>query len=75
MALILFVNIAFMENSRLRYRLDFAFFCQEGKIDVECDNQKWHDRPAQKARDKERNHYLKDHGWTVLRFFRQRHKR
>jgi len=29
-----------MEKGRCRYRLDFAVFCQKGKIDVECDNEK-----------------------------------
>jgi len=57
-----------MENGRCRYRLDFAIFCRKGKIDVECDNEKWHSLPSQKIKDRKRNLYLREHGWRVLRF-------
>ena len=57
-----------MENGRCRYRLDFAVFCQNGKIAVECDNEKWHQRPRQQARDRKRDIWLEEHSWVVLRF-------
>ena len=57
-----------MDNGRCRYRLDFAVFCRRGKIDMECDNEKWHCLPSQKIRDRKRDLYLKRHGWTILRF-------
>lgn len=57
-----------MENKRLRYRLDFAIFCQKGKINIECDDLKWHSQPKQRAKDKKRDRWLKKRGWTVLRF-------
>ena len=57
-----------MENGRCRYRLDFAIFCRKGKIDVECDNEKWHHLPSQKIKDRRRDLYLRGHDWTILRF-------
>ena len=57
-----------MKNGRCRYRLDFAIFPQKGKIDVECDSERWHSLPSQKIKDKKRDLYLRRHGWTVLRF-------
>jgi very-short-patch-repair endonuclease len=56
------------ENENRRYRLDFALFCRKGKIDLECDNEKWHSLPSQKIKDRKRDLYLKRHGWTILRF-------
>lgn len=55
-----------MENNRCRYRLDFALFCRQGKIALECDNEKWHSTPARWAKDRERDRYLTRHGWVVV---------
>jgi len=57
-----------MENGHCRYRLDFAIFCGKGKIDVECDSEKWHHLPSQKIKDRKRDLYLRGQGWTILRF-------
>jgi len=57
-----------MEDGHCRYRLDFAVFCEKGKIDVECDNEKWHRLSSQRVKDRRRDLYLGEHGWTVLRF-------
>ena len=57
-----------MENGRCRYRLDFAIFCKDGKIAVECDNEKWHLQLTQRAKDRKRDIWLKEHGWVVLHF-------
>lgn len=57
-------------NSRTkpkRFRLDFAVYCNNGKIAIECDNQKSHSTPAQKSKDKEKDTLLKKDGWKVLR--------
>jgi very-short-patch-repair endonuclease len=50
------------------YCLDFALFCPQGNIDVECDGDTWHANPAQARLDNDRNNYLEKHGWHVLRF-------
>jgi very-short-patch-repair endonuclease len=57
-----------MESRRCKYRLDFAIFCQRGRIDVECDNERWHLQPARRIKDQGRNKWLNQHGWVVLRF-------
>jgi len=56
-----------MEGKHCRYRLDFAIFCQRGKIALECDNEKWHSSPERRLRDRKRDRYLRKHRWVVLR--------
>lgn len=50
------------------YFLDFAIFCNQGKIDVETDGDTWHIglEPAQV--DRQRDNDLASRGWQVLRF-------
>jgi very-short-patch-repair endonuclease len=50
------------------YFLDFAVFCNDGKLDVETDGDAWHADPARIPLDNERNNDLAGLGWTVLRF-------
>jgi very-short-patch-repair endonuclease len=50
------------------YFLDFAFFCNAGKLNVETDGDTWHADPARIPLDNERNNDLAGLGWTVLRF-------
>ncbi len=54
------------------YILDFAIFCKDRKIDVECDGDFWHDKPDRVHYDKNRNNELESHGWSVLRFTQER---
>ncbi|MFB4473741.1 endonuclease domain-containing protein [Oceanobacillus caeni] len=49
-----------------KYRLDFAF--PQYMIAIECDGKAYHSTPKQKAHDKKRDIFLKENGWTVLRF-------
>jgi very-short-patch-repair endonuclease len=51
-----------------RYCLDFALFCPERNIDVECDGDTWHIRREAAAHDNARNNFLEQKGWHVLRF-------
>lgn len=60
------------EGRRGGYRLDFAVFCRCGRIDVECDGEKWHSGPAQKRRDRIRDRRLRRLGWRVLRLKERR---
>ncbi|MGO9482576.1 MAG: endonuclease domain-containing protein [Candidatus Kryptoniota bacterium] len=48
--------------------LDFALYCEEGKIDVETDGDYWHANPERAASDNLRDNSLKTDGWRVLRF-------
>jgi len=53
---------------KVRYYLDFAIFCQKGKIDVECNGDFWHSQKNLIFKDNQRNNYLAGSGWSVLRF-------
>ncbi|HNS33412.1 MAG TPA: DUF559 domain-containing protein [bacterium] len=50
------------------YCLDFGIFCKKGKIDVECDGERYHVLPDALTRDRKRNNDLTSFGWHVLRF-------
>lgn len=50
-----------------RYRIDIAVFCRNGKVAVECDNDKAHSGPAQAVKDKTKDAFLKRRGWRVIR--------
>jgi very-short-patch-repair endonuclease len=50
------------------YCLDFAVFCPERNIDVECDGDTWHTNRQKAALDNVRNNFLEQSGWHVLRF-------
>ena len=60
------VQFCLMRGKRCRYRLDFAIFCRKGKIALECDHSRWHQRPARQKKDRERDRWLKRDGWTVI---------
>jgi len=57
----------YVSGKKKRYFLDFAVFCQRGKIAIECDNKKAHSILAQKKKDGIKNTFLKRRGWTVIR--------
>ena len=50
------------------YMLDFALYCQNGRIDIETDGDTWHADPARIPEDNKRNNALEAKGWHVLRF-------
>jgi hypothetical protein len=56
-----------VEGRKKRYRLDFAIFCVDGKIAIECDNRKAHAGARQRERDKVKDAFLRRHGWKVIR--------
>lgn len=58
----------FEGNGETLYCLDFALFCPQRNIDVECDGDSWHANPTRARLDNERNNYLEQCGWHVLRF-------
>jgi len=57
----------YVSNGKKRYRLDFAVFCKQGSIAVECDNKKAHFSPRQREKDKIKNTFLRRCGWIVIR--------
>lgn len=58
----------FIGDKEVNYCLDFAVFCQNGKLDVECDGDTWHAQKERIPEDNLRNNYLTSKGWSVLRF-------
>lgn len=50
------------------YALDFAFYCETGKLDVETDGDRWHSNPARIPEDNRRDNDLETSGWKLLRF-------
>jgi len=58
-------------TKKRRYCLDFAIFCAQGRINVECDSETWHSDPDAIARDNQRDEDLVYWGWSVLRFSSQ----
>lgn len=58
----------FIQTSSGNYHLDFALFCFDGKINIECDGDTYHDKKEQVHYDKKRNNALEVEGWSVLRY-------
>ncbi|XOF32397.1 MAG: endonuclease domain-containing protein [Candidatus Electrothrix sp. YB6] len=58
----------FVKIHNRHYALDFAIYCESGKIDVETDGDFWHANPQQAAKDNVRDNDLETQGWRVLRF-------
>ena len=57
----------YVSSGTTRYCLDFAIRCREGRIAIECDNQKAHAPARQRKRDKAKDHFLRRHGWRMIR--------
>lgn len=54
-------------SGKKRYCLDFAIFCRQGLIAIECDNKKAHSSLRQREKDKVKNTFLRRRGWIVIR--------
>lgn len=58
----------YVETKEKKYVLDFALFCKNRNIDVECDGDAFHSYPEKAKMDNYRNNELEINGWSVLRF-------
>lgn len=58
----------FVAGDRWSYCLDFAIFCRDGKIDIECDGAPFHSTKDAQIRDRKRDNELTSMGWHILRF-------
>ena len=58
----------FLEIESEHYALDFAIWCEKGKIDVEADGDGWHANKCKAELDNLRDHSLIAQGGQVLRF-------
>jgi very-short-patch-repair endonuclease len=57
-----------VRTETFNYQLDFAFFCNDGNLDVETDGDTWHLQHDRVELDNRRNNDLEALGWHVLRF-------
>ena len=59
----------YLQTNEANWTCDFAFFCKNGTIDVECDGDTYHMQPEQVIYDKGRNNEITAvANWAVLRF-------
>lgn len=56
------------------YLLDFAIYCEKGKIDVETDGDTWHSSKERTIEDNLRDNALETVGWRTIRFSSQKVK-
>ena len=54
--------------NQINYFLDFAVYCEGGKLDVETDGDTYHDGIKNSSVDNVRDNSLSTVGWRVLRF-------
>ena len=57
-----------LQTKNKLYYLDFALFCKERNLDVECDGDEYHLSVDAVKYDKKRNNNLTKEGWIVLRY-------
>ena len=57
-----------LQTKNKLYYLDFALFCKERNLDVECDGDEYHLSVDAVKYDKKRNNDLTKLGWIVLRY-------
>ena len=48
--------------------LDFAIFCKDGNLNVECDGEEFHSSKEAQIKDRKRDNDLTSIGWLILRF-------
>lgn len=59
----------YLINTEMKsFYLDFAIFCKERNINIECDGDRYHLSEFNVKRDKNRNNILSSLGWSILRF-------
>ena len=58
----------FVRETKEPYALDFAVFCSHGRLNIECDGEKYHSNKIARKRDRERDNELTSLGWSILRF-------
>ena len=58
----------FIQVKHQLYALDFAFYCNSGKLAVETDGDTWHSDRERIPLDNQRQNDLQTEGWKLLRF-------
>ncbi len=57
----------YVSSGQKKYYVDFAVFCRQGSMAIECDNKKAHSGRYRQEKDKMKNAVLRRRGWTVIR--------
>lgn len=57
----------YVSSGQKKYYVDFAVFCKQGSMAIECDNKKAHSGRYRQEKDKMKNAVLRRRGWTVIR--------
>ncbi|MCX7785787.1 MAG: endonuclease domain-containing protein, partial [candidate division WOR-3 bacterium] len=58
----------FVYETKTPYCLDFAIFCRDGKLNIECNGEKYHSSKEARIKDRKRDNDLTSRGWSILRF-------
>jgi very-short-patch-repair endonuclease len=58
----------FIYDTRQPCCLDFAIFCKDGNLNVECDGEEFHSTKEAQIKDRKRDNDLTSIGWSILRF-------
>ena len=58
----------FINSGKNIYCLDFATFCKDGQLNIECDGDSYHINKEKAIKDNKRDNYLTKKGWSILRY-------
>jgi len=58
----------FVSGGKNLYCLDFAAFCKNGLLNIECDGDSYHINKEKAVLDNKRDNYLTKKGWSILRY-------
>jgi very-short-patch-repair endonuclease len=58
----------FIKGGKNYYCLDFAAFCKDGNVNVECDGDNYHISKEKAIEDNKRDNFLTKKGWSILRY-------
>ena len=58
----------YIGSYKRNFFLDFALFCRERNLNVECDGDLYHINKAKAILDNERDNFLNKSGWNILRY-------
>ena len=58
----------FIYDTRKPCCLDFAIFCKDGNLNVECDGEEFYSTKEAQIKDRKRDNDLTSMGWSILRF-------
>ncbi len=61
-------EVIYGRGKNRRFYLDFAMFCKNRNLAVECDGDTYHTKPEDIKKEKQRDNVLESKGWNILRY-------